>query len=281
MKRMIDASKEKELIESKEEAIFRKYDSGFGDDDDDASLGGFGEELVPASSFGGGRPARSRSRGMMKSAVMVGAAPPSVPVAPVSASSSSQPSAQRGTNVQPNDFEQVPAEAPTEGHAEGVIDYTKYPKLLDQRFEELDLDSALRPTILTPGKTCTKKSQAGLLATLKTSHLNAEDLDTERTKTFDLLDALSKSGALTIDHASLHVVIAATHCFDQSLLDVLVTKNVNPIERVERSALIMASTIHSLPARALLPEAQQQRLQMCSPMLFGPKDEEDFLALKG
>ena len=36
--------------------------------------------------------------------------------------------------------------------AKGVIDYTHIPALLDSRFEALDEDGALHPTILTAGK---------------------------------------------------------------------------------------------------------------------------------
>ena len=43
------------------------------------------------------------------------------------------------------------------------------------------------------------------------------------------------------DHSCLHIVVAATHCFDKSLLDTVIQGNCNPIERVERSALIVAS----------------------------------------
>ncbi len=47
----------------------------------------------------------------------------------------------------------------------------------------------------------------------------------ERQKCFDLLDALTKSGALPIDYASLHVVIAATHCFDKTLMNTIIQGN--------------------------------------------------------
>ena len=39
------------------------------------------------------------------------------------------------------------------------VDYTKIPKQLDAKFEELDEDSALRPTIIKPGTLWTHKSQ--------------------------------------------------------------------------------------------------------------------------
>ena len=40
-------------------------------------------------------------------------------------------------------------------------------------------------------------------------------LDTadEKNKAFDLLDALSKSGSISLDAVELHIVIASTHCF--------------------------------------------------------------------
>jgi hypothetical protein len=41
-------------------------------------------------------------------------------------------------------------------------------------------------------------------------------------------------------------VIAATHCFDKSLVDTVIEGNVNPIAKVERSMLIVASVIHGV-----------------------------------
>ena len=64
--------------------------------------------------------------------------------------------------------------------------------------------------------------------------------------------------------------MGATHCFDESLLDTVVQNNVNPIERSERSLLIMASTLHRRPAEQLVRGEHVQRLAANAPALFAP-----------
>ena len=58
------------------------------------------------------------------------------------------------------------------------------------------------------------------------------------------------------------------HTFDESLVETVVQKNVNPIEKVERSLLIMASTLHQQPAEALVNREQVARLTEFAPTLF-------------
>merc|ERR1719265_8344 len=158
---------------------------------------------------------------------------------------------------------------------DALVDYTKVPKEMDQRFEELDEDGTLRPTVITTGDVWSKKAQKALLGKEEVSSLRADEQRTEKQKAFDLLDALTRSGALPVDHASLHVVLAATHCFDKTILETIIQDNVSPIEKVERSTLIMASTIHRAPAAALMQPAQLPRVQGSSPMLFDAPDSSN------
>merc|ERR1719428_1099854 len=146
--------------------------------------------------------------------------------------------------------------------SETWTDYTEVPKEMDKQFEALDKDGLLRPTIINPGEVWTKKAQKALLGNPQTSTLRSDEQKSEKQQAFDLLDALTRSGALPVSHASLHVVLAATHCFDKNIMDTVVQNNVSPIEKVERSTLIMASTIHGKPAAALVHPAQLPRLQM-------------------
>lgn len=62
--------------------------------------------------------------------------------------------------------------------------------------------------------------------------MSNSEQEEEKKQAFDLLDALSRSGSLDVDYASLHVVVAATHCFAESLMNTVVKDNINPIEKV-------------------------------------------------
>merc|ERR1712137_234970 len=132
---------------------------------------------------------------------------------------------------------------------------------LNKNFDDLDTDAALHATILKPGETWNRKFQKGLLASPSSENLESEEQQQEKNKAFDLLDALSRSGGLTIDAASFHVVVAATHCFDRTLINTIVKDNVNPIEKVERSALIVSSTIHEESPSTLIKEEHMKRIQ--------------------
>ena len=140
-------------------------------------------------------------------------------------------------------------------------DLTKIPIELDAQYEALDTESALHATTITPDGDWTKKAWASILATQPTTRrLNALQA-TERGEAFDLIDALSRSGALPLEHAALHVIIGASHTFDKSLVDTVIQDNVNPIERTERSLLIMATTLHEKKAIELVRTDQVQRLK--------------------
>lgn len=149
-------------------------------------------------------------------------------------------------------------------------DYTKIPSQLDTAFEKED-GNALRSVIVNVGKTWVKKSQKTLLSVptgkyslvtialiLVASELDAAAQKKENSKAYDLLDCLSRSGSLAVDHASLHIVVVAANCFMESIMDTVVKGSENPIEvvsnsvwtkvlfQVERGEVILAKTIHKV-----------------------------------
>jgi hypothetical protein len=116
---------------------------------------------------------------------------------------------------------------------------------IDAKFDKLDEDGAVRPTKVLLGEVWRKKFQKALLAKPSETSLGKDELRTEKNKAFDLLDALSKSGALPLGNCQLHVLIVVTHCFDRTLMETVTRDNVNPIEKVERTQLIIASAVHA------------------------------------
>jgi hypothetical protein len=111
--------------------------------------------------------------------------------------------------------------------------------------------------------------QENLLTKARESMLTPEQIKLEKDKAFDLLDALSRSGSLPIACAELHVVVAVTHCFEKDVMGTIIKDNVNPIEKIEKTMLLMASTIHGVKPQALIEnQVQSARLMQNFPALF-------------
>lgn len=163
-------------------------------------------------------------------------------------------------------------------HREEDVDVSLIPQELDRRFEELDEDGTLRPTTISVGDTWLVHEPKVLAQT--TSHaadrgtrappqvLDGEKQRLEKNKAMDLLDALSRSGTLPFAHASLHVLTASTHCFAKSLMATLAEDNLNPIEKMERSLLIVSSTIHGSEVAPMITPAAAARVRHHCPGLF-------------
>jgi hypothetical protein len=62
--------------------------------------------------------------------------------------------------------------------------------------------------------------------------------------------------------------LAATHCFDKTLTNTLVQDNINPIEKMERSMLIIGTTVHNQPAHELLKPEALHKVLTYSPAVF-------------
>jgi len=130
-------------------------------------------------------------------------------------------------------------------------DYSKLPRMLDSRCGECTSTcAALRAMIIKPGDAWKKKSFDGLLDARKqgkTESLNsADELRSERSRAFDLLNALTKYGEIPLTEVQLHVVFGVAHEFEKTLMDTVVTGNVNPIEKVRQAHVLMSSVVHGL-----------------------------------
>jgi len=151
----------------------------------------------------------------------------------------------------------------------GLVDFTQIPKMLDAKFGELDNENALRATTVATGDVWIKKYRRSVLAKTTKSVLRKDDRRSERERALDLLDALSRSGSLPLEWAELHVIVAATHNFNLGLMDTVICDNVNPIEKMERSTLLVASTIHNKdPVELLRDDGQIGRAKQFHPDLF-------------
>ena len=159
---------------------------------------------------------------------------------------------------------------PSGGHSSGnTEDFTLVPKELDAKLEKHDKDNTLHSTIIKPLSHWARTRQENFLTGAKTSTLLPDTIASEKKKAFDLLDAISRSGTLSIECSDLHIVVAVSHCFNNDIMGTVVQDNVNPIEKLEQSSLILASTIYGQPAVNLIQNEQDAiRLRGTFPLLL-------------
>ena len=154
-------------------------------------------------------------------------------------------------------------------------DFTLIPQILDEAVERCAQSSALRSTTIKTGN-WTRSRQENLLTSPKQIQLRPDDAKREKNKAFDLLDALSRSGSFPVTYSVLHVIVAVTHCFDKDIMSTVVCDNVNPIEKLECSTLILASAVHGVSARELIGDVNEvQRLVGLLPALLKPAENND------
>jgi hypothetical protein len=62
--------------------------------------------------------------------------------------------------------------------------------------------------------------------------------------------------------------VCSTHCFADNLMNTLVKDNINPIEKLERSELIVATTIHRAKPEVMLVEEGVASAQIHCPAVL-------------
>ena len=125
-----------------------------------------------------------------------------------------------------------------------------------------------RSTCQVDDNSWTLESQKNVFTPSTKLSLDTSAQQQAKRKAFDLLDALTKSGALSVTDASLHVLVTATHIFDRSVLETLVQRDVNPLQKLQQSLLIMLKTLHDKPLDALVTLQEKRSLALQYPDLF-------------
>jgi hypothetical protein len=138
-------------------------------------------------------------------------------------------------------------------------DFTRYPKLLDEKFDHLANTNthtntghanAVRPCIINIGDNWTLQNVKKNFRKL----IPKEIQNKYKNRAFELLDGLTRSGAIPLEEEAVtfHVMIGFNHQFDFSIMNSLIQQNINPIEQVEQSHLMMSTTLLSKSVHHLL-----------------------------
>lgn len=157
---------------------------------------------------------------------------------------------------------------PLSGIGKSSIDLTSLPQIMDNNFDVYS-DGVIRAAKIKTMEDWSRRRQRALLSDVVEARLSSSDVKDEKDKAFDLIDALTRSGGISIDHASLHLIVSSVHCFGQTVLETVVQENINPIDQLEQSSIIAASTIHRISVPGLLKDdRQRERIKAIAPSLL-------------
>lgn len=151
-----------------------------------------------------------------------------------------------------NNIKEIPIEPMYMSSSNNLhLDYAFVLKRIEEAVENYNC-TTLRPTIINVGTKWRQTYFKSLISKPEEKYLESIDQSSEKSKTFDLLNTLSRSGSILFEDTSFHVIIASTHFFDNTLLSSVIEDNINPIEEIERSSLILSSSIHGCSIQDLI-----------------------------
>ena len=133
--------------------------------------------------------------------------------------------------------------------------WIEFPFLMNTNLRKFDREDSLHTTIFKSSDYWSGICTDSILSKPKKKYFAPEKVCKFRNNAFDLLDALSRGGTLSLDFGSLHILTAVTHCFDDTILNTITKQNVNPIQSLERSSLILLSTIFQKSPKQLINDS--------------------------
>lgn len=155
-----------------------------------------------------------------------------------------EPSGEKGSDSAKSEVVKSELSLTQMSPVQSLRDYTTIPNVLEQLFSE---SLCVRPVILNVKNSWVKRYCPSLIDVHpRIDVLEENDLKDEKNVAFDLLDALSRSGALPLCQSELHVVVVQSHGFEKSIIQTVLEDNVNPIDRIEETCFKMASVIHDV-----------------------------------
>lgn len=137
--------------------------------------------------------------------------------------------------------------SPTNGKeiAQHPTNFSEIPRQLDQLLQSYgNCNHTLRSVTHATVDQWELKRQENLPTKLQAFNIEASGVKGETNKALYLLEVLSSSGSLPIVSGELHIIVSVCHSFEKNVMDTIIINNVNPIEKVDFSSLLVASCIH-------------------------------------
>mgnify|MGYP003385721902 CR=1 FL=1 len=156
------------------------------------------------------------------------------------------------------------------GRSATVVDISSLPQVLDRKLnnhnryqhgansgadtavpDHRSNSTSVQANILHVAPVWTRKRQASLVGgpgAAREENLLVREQKAEWTRVMDLLDMITKSGALDLDgtgQVAMHVVVSSTCRFEDSLINSIIRGNINPINELDSTLAVIAATIHN------------------------------------
>lgn len=129
--------------------------------------------------------------------------------------------------------------------------------------------NALRPTIINVSSSWIRQSTPLVGSVPPKEPLSLETQEKAHRAVQSLLCVLSNDGAIPLAHTRLDIIVGVTSYFDKSVIDTVIQDNINPLDRVCSSSLLLSNALRRLtqPSSTELELVQSSKTRMAAQLL--------------